>query len=65
MTEWAQGFEMRGPGVGHASWTDYDIDLPGRGRSSIREAGLRDAPTVVLLGWKAKEAKKGKEPEKK
>ena len=33
-----------------ASWTDRDIELPGRGRTSIREArGPRDAPTVVLL----------------
>ena len=33
-----------------ASWTDHDIELPGRGRTSIREAqGPRDAPTLVLL----------------
>ena len=50
MTEWAQGFETRGPGVEHASWTDHDIELPGRGRTSIRVAhGPPDAPTVVLL----------------
>jgi 3-oxoadipate enol-lactonase len=33
-----------------AAWTDRDIELPGRGRMSIREAqGPPDAPTVVLL----------------
>ena len=33
-----------------ASWTDHDIELPGRGRTSVRVArGPRDAPTVVLL----------------
>ena len=50
MTASAQEFETRGPGVEHASWTDHDIELPGRGCTSIREAqGPRDAPTVVLL----------------
>jgi 3-oxoadipate enol-lactonase len=33
-----------------ASWTDHDIEVPGRGRTSIRVAqGPPDAPTVVLL----------------
>jgi 3-oxoadipate enol-lactonase len=50
MTESAQDFDASGPGVEHASWTDRDIELPGRGHMSIREAqGPRDAPTVVLL----------------
>ena len=50
MTESAQEFETREAGVEHASWTDHDIELPGRGRTSIREAqGPPDAPTVVLL----------------
>jgi pimeloyl-ACP methyl ester carboxylesterase len=50
MTESAQDFGTSGGGVGHPSWTDHDIELPGRGRTSIREAhGPRGAPTVVLL----------------
>jgi pimeloyl-ACP methyl ester carboxylesterase len=49
MTERAQGFETRGPSVEHASWTDHDIELPDRGRTSIRVAGPPNAPTVVLL----------------
>lgn len=50
MTRAAQDLEASGPGAEHAPWTDHDIELPGRGRTSIREArGPRDAPTVVLL----------------
>ena len=41
---------MSGPGAGHALWTDRDIDLPGRGRTSIREVhGPDGAPTLILL----------------
>jgi pimeloyl-ACP methyl ester carboxylesterase len=50
MTESARDFGMSQPGVEHPSWTDHDIELPGRGRTSIREArGPRGAPTVLLL----------------
>ena len=39
-----------GLGEEKASWTDRDIELPGRGRTSIREAqGPEGAPTLVLL----------------
>jgi pimeloyl-ACP methyl ester carboxylesterase len=41
---------MTEPAQDVTSWTDRDIELPGRGRTSIREAqGPPDAPTVVLL----------------
>ena len=34
----------------HPPWTDRDIELPGRGRTSIREVhGPEGAPTLVLL----------------
>ena len=34
----------------NAPWTDRDIELPGRGRTSIREVhGPEGAPTLVLL----------------
>jgi hypothetical protein len=34
----------------NAPWTDRDIELPGRGRTSIREVhGPQGAPTLVLL----------------
>jgi pimeloyl-ACP methyl ester carboxylesterase len=39
-----------GLGAENASWTDRDIELAGRGRTSIREVdGPRGAPTLVLL----------------
>ncbi len=39
-----------GPGAERSSWTDHDIELPGRGRTSIREVhGPEGAPTLVLL----------------
>ena len=38
------------PRVENAPWTDRDIELPGRGRTSIREVhGPQGAPTLVLL----------------
>ena len=41
---------MSGPGAGHALWTDRDIDLPGRARTTIREVhGPDGAPTLILL----------------
>ena len=50
MTESAHDFGTSGSGVEHPSWIDHDIELPGRGRTSIRESrGPREAPTVVLL----------------
>jgi pimeloyl-ACP methyl ester carboxylesterase len=37
-------------GAEKAAWTDRDIELPGRGRTSIREVhGPKGAPTLVLL----------------
>ena len=40
----------RGPGAGNPSWIDRDIELPGRGRTSIREVrGPEGAPTLILL----------------
>ena len=39
-----------GAGAVHTPWADRDIDLPGRGRTSIREVhGPEGAPTLVLL----------------
>ncbi len=39
-----------GPRAENAPWTDRDIELPGRGRTSIREVhGPEGAPTLVLL----------------
>ena len=38
------------PRAENAPWTDRDIELPGRGRTSIREVhGPQGAPTLVLL----------------
>jgi pimeloyl-ACP methyl ester carboxylesterase len=50
MTPSEQDFWRRGPGAASSSWTDHDIELPGRGWTSVREAyGPPGAPTVVLL----------------
>jgi 3-oxoadipate enol-lactonase len=36
--------------AGNASWIDRDVELPGRGRTSIRDvSGPEGAPTLVLL----------------
>jgi 3-oxoadipate enol-lactonase len=50
MTASLQDLAAREPGAEHASWTDHEVELPGRGRTSVREAqGPPHAPTVVLL----------------
>ena len=41
---------MASPAAGPLPWVDREVDLPGRGRISIREArGPEGAPTLVLL----------------
>jgi 3-oxoadipate enol-lactonase len=50
MTASAEDSWTSGLGAEKASWTDRDIELPGRGRTSIREVhGPEGAPTLVLL----------------
>jgi 3-oxoadipate enol-lactonase len=50
MTEWARESETRGRSVERTEWTDRDVEVAGRGCTSIREAqGPPGAPTVVLL----------------
>ena len=50
MTAGAEDSWTGEPRVENAPWTDRDIELPGRGRTSIREVhGPHGAPTLVLL----------------
>jgi hypothetical protein len=50
MTTWAEDSWAGEPRAENAPWTDRDIELPGRGRTSIREVhGPPGAPTLVLL----------------
>jgi pimeloyl-ACP methyl ester carboxylesterase len=50
MTTWAGDSSTSDPRADDAPWTDRDIELPGRGRTSIREVhGPEGAPTLVLL----------------
>ena len=50
MTAGAEDSWTGEPRVANAPWTDRDIELPGRGRTSIREVhGPQGAPTLVLL----------------
>ena len=50
MTTSAEDSWTSDPRAEHAPWTDRDIELPGRGRTSIREVhGPQGAPTLVLL----------------
>jgi 3-oxoadipate enol-lactonase len=50
MTAWAEDSWPSEPRAEQAPWTDRDIELPGRGRTSIREVhGPDGAPTLVLL----------------
>jgi 3-oxoadipate enol-lactonase len=50
MTAGAEDSWTGEPRVENVPWTDRDIELPGRGRTSIREVhGPQGAPTLVLL----------------
>jgi 3-oxoadipate enol-lactonase len=50
MTAWAEDSWTSEPRAENAPWTDRDLELQGRGRTSIREVhGPKGAPTVVLL----------------
>jgi 3-oxoadipate enol-lactonase len=50
MTAWAEDSWTSEPRAENAPWTDRDLELRGRGRTSIREVhGPKGAPTVVLL----------------
>ena len=50
MTASAEEFWSSARGAGTPSWIDRDLELPGRGRTSIREVhGPEGAPTLVLL----------------
>ena len=50
MTTGAEDSWTGEPRAANAPWTDRDIELPGRGRTSIREVhGPQGAPTLVLL----------------
>jgi len=50
MTAGAEDSWTGEPRAENAPWTDRDIELPGRGRTSIREVhGPQGAPTLVLL----------------
>ncbi|HJW70353.1 MAG TPA: alpha/beta hydrolase [Candidatus Binatia bacterium] len=50
MTAWAEDCWTSEPRAENVPWTDRDLELRGRGRTSIREVhGPKGAPTVVLL----------------
>ena len=50
MTAWAEDSWTSEPRAENVPWTDRDLELRGRGRTSIREVhGPKGAPTVVLL----------------